>query len=140
MIRSYRLGRERGVILSLGLLISLAFLMPAPAFAQSTASAPMATTETHTGGHRMMSAEIPNEARGPLDTDPQSMNARQKLRIVHANFERSKSDATELATLAKELRAELDKPNVNVLSLEVMNRIEKIQKLAKKIRDETKGF
>jgi hypothetical protein len=45
-----------------------------------------------------------------------------------------------LAALAKELREELNKPNVDALSLEGMNRIEKIGKLAKKIRDETKGF
>jgi hypothetical protein len=59
---------------------------------------------------------------------------------VRANFEKSKSDAAELAALAKELCKELDKPNVDVLSLEVVNRVEKIEKLAKKIRDETKGF
>jgi len=59
---------------------------------------------------------------------------------THANLEMSKSDAAELAALAKGLREELDKPNVDVLSLEVMNRIDKIEKLAKKIREETKGF
>ena len=59
---------------------------------------------------------------------------------MHANFEKSKSDAAELAALAKALREELNKPNVNVLSLEVINRAEKIEKLAKKIREETKGY
>jgi hypothetical protein len=59
---------------------------------------------------------------------------------MHANFAKSKTDAAELADLAKGLREELDKPNVNVLSFEVINRAEKIEKLAKKIREETKGF
>ena len=69
-----------------------------------------------------------------------SLSPKQKQSIVRANFEKSKSDAAELAALAKELCKELDKPNVDVLSLEVVNRVEKIEKLAKKIRDETKGF
>ena len=141
MIRSHRFSHQQGAILSWVLLITLTCLMPAPAPAQShTIPQPQGTTEDHPSGNRLMGAETPNEARARINTDPQSMSAKQKLSIVHANFEKSKSDATELATLAKELRAELDKPNVNVLSLEVMNRIEKIQKLAKKIRDETKGF
>jgi len=68
------------------------------------------------------------------------LNAKQKVSIMHANFAKSKTDAAELADLAKGLREELDKPNVNVLSFEVINRAEKIEKLAKKIREETKGF
>jgi len=52
----------------------------------------------------------------------------------------SKNDAAELAALAKGLREVLDKPNTNIHSLEVNNRIDKIQKLAKKIREETTGY
>ena len=68
------------------------------------------------------------------------MSAKQKQSIMHSNFVKSKSDAAELASLAKELREELNKPNVNVASLEIVSRAEKIEKLAKRIRDETKGF
>jgi len=75
----------------------------------------------------------------PDDNTP-SLSPKQKLNIMQSNFARSKTDAAELAALAKGLREELDKPNVNVLSLEVINRAEKIEKLAKKIREETKGF
>jgi hypothetical protein len=59
---------------------------------------------------------------------------------MRAKLEMSKNDAAELATLAKGLREVLDKPNVNVLSREVVDRAEKIEKLAKKIREETQGF
>jgi hypothetical protein len=76
-----------------------------------------------------------------LRTDTsQPISDKQKQRIVHANFEKSKSDAAALAAMAKELREELDKSNGSVLSLEVINRAEKIEKLAKKIREETKGY
>ena len=139
MIRSHRFSHQQGAILSWVLLITLTCLMPAPVQSQ-TIQQPQGTTENHPSGHRLMGAEIPNEARVTINTDPQSMSAKQKLSIMHANFAKSKNDAAELATLANELRAELDKPNVNVLSPQVMNRAEKIEKLAKKIREETKGF
>ncbi len=45
-----------------------------------------------------------------------------------------------MASLAKDLREELNKPNADALSLEVVNLADKIEKLARKIRGETKGF
>jgi hypothetical protein len=80
-----------------------------------------------------------DSANSRTDVSP-PMSVQQRQSIMRANFEKSKSDAAELAALAKGLREELDKPNVNVLSLDVINRAEKIEKLAKKIRDETKGY
>jgi hypothetical protein len=71
--------------------------------------------------------------------NPPPLTNKQKKSIMNSNFERSKRDAAELAALASRLREELSKPNVDALSLESMNRIERIEKLAKKIRDETKG-
>lgn len=59
---------------------------------------------------------------------------------MQANFLKSKNDAAELAALAKDLCKELEKPNADVLSLGIVTRMEKIEKLAKKIREETKGF
>ena len=70
---------------------------------------------------------------------PNPLTARQRERIMRANFEKTKSDATQLAALARELRLELDKPDVNTLAAEVVERAERIEKLAKKIREETKG-
>jgi len=139
MIRSRCFASLRGVILSWGLLIAVTCLAPAPAHAQSSQNTQSeGTTLNHAGGHRGLSA-TPDGSDARADAPP-SLSAKQKLSIMHANFEKSKSDAEELAALAKGLREELDKPNVNVLSPQVMNRAEKIEKLAKKIREETKGF
>jgi len=137
MIQSQCFARLRGVTLSWGLLIAVTCLTPAPAPAQS----PQITQPpgTQTSGHHPQST-VPDDLLSFRYSVPPPMSAKQKLSIVHANFEKSKSDAAELAALAKELRKELDKPNVNVLSLEVRNRLEKIEKLARKIREETKGF
>jgi len=64
---------------------------------------------------------------------------KQKKSIMDSNFQRSKRDAADLAALASRLREELSKPDADALSLESMNRIERIEKLAKKIREEMKG-
>lgn len=139
-IRAQDFTMQRRVILAVGLLITLSFLTPVPAAAQSTANSGTQGTEmNHAGGHRMLSA-LPDDAANSRNDGSQTLTPKQRQSIVHANFEKSKTDAAELAALAKGLREELDKPDVNVLSLEVMNRIDKIEKLAKKIREETKGF
>jgi hypothetical protein len=105
-------------------------LIQVPAFAQTTTS-PLGT----------------RPSRDVLGTNPSpdgdispSLSPKQKQSIVRANFERSKIDAAELATLAKELCKELDKPTADALSPEIVSRVGRIEKLAKKIRDETKGF
>jgi hypothetical protein len=139
MTRAQGFAMQRRVILAVGLLVTLSFLTSVPAAAQTTNTATQGTEMNHTGGHRMLSA-IPDDASNPRNDGSQTLTPKQRQSIVHANFEKSKTDAAELAALAKRLREELDKPDVNVLSLEVMNRIDKIEKLAKKIREETKGF
>jgi hypothetical protein len=71
------------------------------------------------------------------ETEP---TARQKQNLLKSNFEKTKDDATELADMAKGLRDELNKTSVNVLSLDVIHRAEKIEKLARKIKEEAKGY
>jgi hypothetical protein len=69
---------------------------------------------------------------------PPTLTDKQKKTLMGANLGKSRKDAVELAALARQLRDELDKPNVNTLSPDYMLRVEKIEKLAKKIRDELK--
>jgi len=68
------------------------------------------------------------------------LSPKQRRAIILANFEKSKNDAAEMAVLAKELREALDKQREDVLTSDLINRLEKIEKLAKKIREETKGM
>jgi hypothetical protein len=118
------------MIFSWGLLITLICLAPAPTPAQSSGQGSQSS-----GSHRR-----PPVSQDSGDEIPQPLSPEQKLSIMRANFEKSKSDAVELAALAKGLREVLNKPNVSVLSLEVINRADRIEKLAKKIREETKGY
>jgi hypothetical protein len=53
-----------------------------------------------------------------------------------SNGEKAKADAAELSTLADQLRDQLNKMNVNILSFDVIQKTEAIEKLAKKIKGE----
>jgi hypothetical protein len=64
----------------------------------------------------------------------------KERKLLKANFEKTKSDAAELAALAKQLREKLDQPDADAHSAEIANLAERIGKLAKKIRGQSMGF
>ena len=51
-----------------------------------------------------------------------------------------KRDANELADLAKALQEELNKSNENILSWDIIDKADRIGKLAKKIKGSARGF
>ena len=130
----------RGIIL--GLLLTFACLMPAAVHAQpqTTIPGPPSPVTLLDKDSRISAPLLDDDGRITSGDNPPPLTNKQKKSIMRSNFEKSKRDAAELAALASQLREELDKPNVDTLSLEGMNRIEKIEKLAKKIRDEMKGY
>jgi hypothetical protein len=67
------------------------------------------------------------------------LTKKQKQQLLKSNFERMRRDADELAELAKSLQQDLDKTNENVLSLKIVERAEKIEKLARKIKTAARG-
>ncbi|MFB3921926.1 MAG: hypothetical protein ACE145_09400 [Terriglobia bacterium] len=64
---------------------------------------------------------------------------KQRREIIKENFEKMKRDAEELSSLAKALQEDLDKSSENVLSLQIVEKAEKIEKLAKRIKGTAKG-
>ena len=60
--------------------------------------------------------------------------------MLKANFEKMKHDAGELADLAKSLQQELEKSNENILSLDIVEKADRIEKLAKRIKGNARGF
>ncbi len=90
------------------------------------------------------SAEPQLQNRQPLpQQEPPStptISRKQKQEILKSNFEKMKNDADELADLAKSLHEDLNKSNENVLSLKIVEKAEKIEKLAKKIKGQAKGY
>jgi hypothetical protein len=128
LTRSNLFAKLRGM--TVGLLLTFICFVPAAARAQS---------ETAIPGHPSSVPLLDRDSRITRGEDLPPLTNKQKKSIMNSNFEKSKRDAAELAALASQLRDELNKPNVNTLSLESMNRIERIEKLAKKIREEMKG-
>jgi hypothetical protein len=78
---------------------------------------------------------LPNEEpqRSPL-------SEKQRRDLTKANFEKMKHDAKELADLAKALQDALAKSNENILSLDIVDKADKIEKLARKIKGNARGF
>lgn len=81
---------------------------------------------------------LPTESPAP-ETFPKSSQKRKKA-LMDYNFKKLKQHAQDLAELAKSLQTEIEKSNENVLSLEIVKKAEQAEKLAKKIKDEAKGF
>jgi hypothetical protein len=69
---------------------------------------------------------------------PERLRAKQQKDLRKYRFDKLKENASELAKLANSLHEELDKSNENILSLEIVDKAAKIEKLAKKIQDEAK--
>ncbi len=68
------------------------------------------------------------------------MIRQQKKELLKSNFQKMKRDADEVAALAKLLQEELDKSSQDILSLQVVSKAEKIEKLAKKIKETARGY
>jgi hypothetical protein len=69
-----------------------------------------------------------------------SLSEKQKRNLLKDNFEKMKRDAGELADLAKALQEDLNKSNENILSLDIIDKTDKIEKLAKKIKGTARGY
>ena len=128
----------KGLLLLTGLAVVIALPGWRSVFAQHPNSVivPAATDDggdaTSSQGDTIFDRPSPNREERDIP-----LTAKQKANLMHANLEKSKKDAVELASLAKALREELNQPGANGASPEVVEQAEKIEKLAKKIRDET---
>jgi hypothetical protein len=91
-------------------------------------------------GHNPDQSSTGMDRRATGGDNPIVLSEKQRKNLLHANLVKSRKDAAELAVLARQLREELDKPNVKTLSPDGMYRLDKIEKLAKKIRDELKAY
>jgi hypothetical protein len=83
----------------------------------------------------------PQQGPGPTETAPPIvLSQKQKKDLLKDNFAKMKRDADELADLAKSLQEDLNKSNENVFSLGVVDKADKIEKLAKKIKGTARGY
>ena len=67
------------------------------------------------------------------------MQKRAQKEAAEKNFKELKESAVELADLSKQLSAEINEGGQHVISARLFDRLDKIEKLAKRIRDKAKG-
>ena len=84
-------------------------------------------------------AQLQSETGNGIESSGQ-ITPKQRRDMMKANVEKMKRDAEELGALAKALQEELEKASENVLSLQIVEKAEKIEKLAKRIKGTARGY
>lgn len=103
---------------------------PEPAAASSAAGGALAATVS-------VALQIPPPR---VETpSPAKITRKQRQDILKSKFEKMKEDAEQLSSLANSLQDELNKSSENILSLQIVEKAEKIEKLAKRIKNAAKG-
>jgi hypothetical protein len=82
----------------------------------------------------------PSPARPDADIPQSSLSKKQRQDLLKDNFKHMKKEADELADLAKSLQSDVEKSNAAVMSLEIVRKAKRIEKLSKKIQDAAKGY
>jgi hypothetical protein len=135
---SFKSSFYRTAIL-LCLLVSFASQVPCArgTISATTAASPPQAPPAGPGGGTPQAVH-----RGQSDEEliPSPLSQKQKRDLLKANFEKMKRDAGELADLAKALQQELNKSNENILSLDIVEKADKIEKLARRIKGTARGF
>ena len=134
-----RLGGRNGALLII-ILATIAGLVGDPrAAAQSIGEYPGAPTQTQpTPSPSPQRNRLPSSE--PPDVFPAKPGEKRKKALLDDNFKKLKEHAQDLAEIAKALQAEIEKSNENVLSLEILKKADEAEKLARKIKNEAKGF
>ena len=91
-----------------------------------------------------VSAQFPHQEPPPPpppDEETRLPNGKlQRDEIAKAEYEKSLQDSRELAKLAGELKADLEKNDRYGLSLQALKKTEEIEKLARRIHDRMKHY
>lgn len=81
----------------------------------------------------------PNQIPQILAPQFPKSSEKQKQALADYNFKKLKKHAADLAELAKSLQKEIEKSNANILSLDIVKKADKVEKLARKVKNEVKG-
>ena len=80
----------------------------------------------------------PLQQRFPRDP-LKDMQKRVEKEAGEKNYKELKDAATELADLSKQISADIDEGGSHVISARIFERLDKIEKLTKRIREKAKG-
>ena len=135
----FRPGKTRKVIVAAATLVFLGLMgiLPAGAAGQG-----MGQDQGALPPNQGALTQNPQQDRFPENEPPNFPLSRQKQRqaLLDSNYKKLKKHAEDLAELADSLQKEIEKSNENVLSLEIVKKAEQVEKLARKIRNEAKGY
>ncbi|WP_353070798.1 hypothetical protein [Tunturiibacter gelidiferens] len=81
------------------------------------------------------SSRMPSSSQKP--DEPQRTEQQQKLRII-ARQKRLVTDANKLLLLATDLKAQVDKPSTDTLSVDMIKRADEIERLARGVKNQMK--
>ena len=123
------------ILLWLILIFAGSLLNDHPLVSAPAASSLSGATSAANGGQAGPHARTAQSNEESLPLSP-----KQKKDVLKFNFEKMKRDAGELTDLAKALQDELDKSNENILSLDIVDKADKIEKLARRIKGTARGF
>ena len=88
-------------------------------------------------------ASTPGSPPFPSSNPPLFPNNKSKITqkqqddIIKENLKKAKKDAEKLSALADSLKKEIQSSNPNVMSIDIVSKTNQIEKLAKKIKEES---
>jgi hypothetical protein len=127
MIRTRPLRKFRGYILPLGVGVVAALVL------LTTVSVRSAQNPAPPKNGEVASSPSAVNGQAALNTPTEKQEPKK------SNLEKTKTDAAELSALADQLRDELNEMNVNILPLDVIEKTQRLEKLAKKIKGAANG-
>lgn len=89
----------------------------------------------YSGISLLLAGQILQPGKDPV----KEMQKTAQLEAAEKNFKELKESATELAELSKQVSADIDEGGQHVISARLFDRLDKIEKLAKRIRDKAKS-
>lgn len=82
----------------------------------------------------------PNKPPPLFPEDGARITPKQRREILKSRFAKTKTDVQQLYEMTKKLRDDMEKSNADELNLKLVNRAAQIEKLARKIKNESRGF
>jgi hypothetical protein len=123
------------------LILLITFFVSATLFAVPPTPFSVGPTVRIASVHRFAASSPPAGPPTPQNPrDPfKDLQRRAEKEASEKNYKELKDAAAELAELSKQISADIDEGGKDVISAHIFERLDKIEKLAKKIREKAKG-
>ena len=103
----------------------------------ATAQAPLRPLPSPTPPSQTVDGSLKNQDDGPLTTFEEELKAKRAIKMAEKDHEENLKRAREIAQLGKELNDNLK--NKSILDRDSMKKVERLEKLTKKVRGEAGG-